>query len=46
VLLQSHNHSYPHCWRCHTALISKAMDSWFIKEPELKEHNIKNAKEI
>lgn len=46
VLLQSHNHSYPHCWRCHTALISKAMDSRFIKEPELKEQNIANAKEI
>lgn len=31
----SYNHSYPHCRRCDTPLVSKAMTSWFIKEQEL-----------
>lgn len=46
IFQQSYTHSYPHCWRCHAPLISKAMDSWFIKEPELKKETIKNAKNI
>ena len=46
ILQQSYTHSYPHCRRCQTALISKAMDSWFIKEPELKSQTVKNAESI
>ncbi|MBV8070796.1 MAG: isoleucine--tRNA ligase [Acidobacteriaceae bacterium] len=23
-------HSYPHCWRCHTAVIFRATEQWFI----------------
>lgn len=46
IFQQSYSHSYPHCWRCHTPLISKAMDSWFIKEPELKSKTLENAKKI
>lgn len=46
ILQQSYNHSYPHCWRCHTPLISKAMDSWFIKEPSLKPHTLEQAEKI
>jgi isoleucyl-tRNA synthetase len=29
-------HSYPFCWRCHTGLIYKALDSWFVKTSEVK----------
>ncbi len=46
VFLQSYTHSYPHCRRCKTALISKAMDSWFIKEPSLKDKTLPNADKI
>ncbi len=46
IFLQSYTHSYPHCRRCDTPLISKAMDSWFIKEPELKPQTVENAKKI
>ena len=46
VFLQSYTHSYPHCRRCKTALISKAMDSWFIKEPSLKNLTLPNAEKI
>ncbi len=30
-------HSYPHCWRCKTALIYYARDSWYIKMSALKD---------
>jgi isoleucyl-tRNA synthetase len=26
-----HEHSYPHCWRCHTPLLYYALPSWYIK---------------
>jgi isoleucyl-tRNA synthetase len=30
-------HSYPHCWRCHTALIYYAQPSWYIRTTAIKE---------
>jgi isoleucyl-tRNA synthetase len=30
-------HSYPFCWRCHTGLVYKALDSWFVKTSEVKD---------
>jgi isoleucyl-tRNA synthetase len=30
-------HSYPHCWRCDTALIYRAISTWFVKVELLKE---------
>jgi len=30
-------HSYPHCWRCHTALMYYAQPSWYIKTTLIKE---------
>ena len=29
-------HSYPHCWRCHTALMYYAQPSWYIKTTAIK----------
>ena len=29
-------HSYPHCWRCHTPLIFRLSDDWFIAVDELR----------
>jgi isoleucyl-tRNA synthetase len=29
-------HSYPHCWRCHTALMYYAQPSWYIKTTFIK----------
>src|SRR5260221_5066420 len=26
-----YKHSYPHCWRCHTPVIFRATEQWFIK---------------
>ena len=43
---ESITHSYPHCWRCHTPLISKAMSSWFIKEQQMNAATISDAEKI
>ena len=34
---QPFEHSYPHCWRCHTALIYYAQPSWYIKTTLIKD---------
>jgi isoleucyl-tRNA synthetase len=31
-----HEHSYPHCWRCHTPLLYYALPSWYIKTTAIK----------
>jgi isoleucyl-tRNA synthetase len=33
----AYEHSYPHCWRCHTALIYYAQPSWYIRTTEVKD---------
>ena len=33
---QQYEHSYPHCWRCHTALMYYAQPSWYIRTTEIK----------
>src|SRR3989339_1017426 len=33
---ENYQHSYPHCWRCHTALIYYARDSWYIRMSDSK----------
>jgi len=32
-----HVHSYPHCWRCGTALLYYAVPSWFIRTTAIKD---------
>jgi isoleucyl-tRNA synthetase len=34
---QQYEHSYPHCWRCHTALIYYAQPSWYIRTTQIKD---------
>lgn len=46
VKAESINHSYPHCWRCHTPLIYKAMSSRFIKEKEMNAQTYQQAETI
>ena len=45
---ENYLHSYPHCWRCKTALIYYARDSWYIRmsDPEIKEQLIAENKSI
>ena len=32
-----YTHTYPHCWRCHTALLYYAMPSWYIRTTQIKD---------
>jgi isoleucyl-tRNA synthetase len=32
-----YEHSYPHCWRCHTALLYYAQPSWYIRTTVVKD---------
>ena len=32
-----YEHSYPHCWRCHTVLIYYAQPSWYIRTTKIKD---------
>ncbi|MBO7095148.1 class I tRNA ligase family protein [bacterium] len=43
---ESITHSYPHCRRCHTPLLQKAMSSWFIKEQQMNVATISDAEKI
>jgi len=27
---ESYSHEYPHCWRCHTPLLFRSVDEWYI----------------
>ena len=36
-LTAPHTHTYPHCWRCGSALIYYARDSWFVRTSAVKD---------
>ncbi|NLM79301.1 MAG: isoleucine--tRNA ligase [Ruminococcaceae bacterium] len=37
-----YEHSYPFCWRCDTALIYYARDSWFVRMTAVRDQLLKN----
>ena len=39
-------HAYPHCWRCDSPLIYRAVSSWFVKVENIKQDMIEANKEI
>jgi isoleucyl-tRNA synthetase len=32
-----YDHSYPHCWRCHSLLLYYALPSWYIRTTQIKD---------
>lgn len=42
----NHTHSYPHCYRCGTALIYNALSSWFIDIQSVKQRLLEANEEI
>ncbi|MEV0399098.1 isoleucine--tRNA ligase [Actinoallomurus sp. NPDC050550] len=34
---ERYEHSYPHCWRCHTPLLYYALPAWYIKTTAIKD---------
>ena len=43
---ENYLHSYPHCWRCKTALIYYARDSWYIGMSKLRDTLVAENKKI
>jgi len=43
---EKYEHSYPHCWRCDTALLNYATSSWFVAVEKIKPKLLKLAKKI
>jgi isoleucyl-tRNA synthetase len=33
----AYEHPYPHCWRCHTALMYYAQPSWYVRTTQVKD---------
>jgi isoleucyl-tRNA synthetase len=42
----SYVHSYPHCWRCRTPLIYKAVTSWFVRVTEFRDRMVELNQDI
>jgi isoleucyl-tRNA synthetase len=40
LAVRSHEHPYPHCWRCKQPLIYKAVSSWFVRVTDVKDDMI------
>ncbi|NKX50499.1 class I tRNA ligase family protein, partial [Arthrobacter deserti] len=36
----SYEHSYPHCWRCRTPLIYRAISSWYVEVTKFKDRMV------
>ena len=43
---EKYTHTYPHCWRCDTALLYYAKSSWYIAVRKLRDKLAKNNSEI
>ncbi len=42
----THTHSYPHCWRCDTPLVYKAVSSWFVAVTRFKDRMVELNQQI
>lgn len=43
---ETYDHSYPHCWRCRSPLIYRAIGSWFIRVTDLRDRMVKLNQQI
>ncbi|MGX6605056.1 isoleucine--tRNA ligase [Micromonosporaceae bacterium Da 78-11] len=43
---EGYTHSYPHCWRCATPLVYKAVSSWFVAVTEFRDRMVELNQEI
>jgi isoleucyl-tRNA synthetase len=44
--VRSYEHSYPHCWRCRTPLIYKAVSSWFVRVTQIRDRMLELNEQI
>ena len=43
---ETYDHNYPHCWRCDSPLIYRAIETWFVKVTAIKERMLAANKQI
>ncbi len=43
---ETYTHSYPHCWRCDTPLVYKAVSSWFVKVTAFRDRMVELNQQI
>jgi len=46
VQISTINHSYPHCWRCDTPLIYRAISAWYVAVEKIRDKMIANNQTI
>ncbi|HEY7222204.1 MAG TPA: isoleucine--tRNA ligase, partial [Micromonosporaceae bacterium] len=46
VRQDTYTHSYPHCWRCDTPLVYKAVSSWFVAVTRVKDRMVELNQQI
>jgi len=45
-LLNTFDHSYPHCWRCDTPLIYRAISAWYVAVEKIRDKMVEANKNI
>ncbi|UER54763.1 isoleucine--tRNA ligase [Kineosporiaceae bacterium SCSIO 59966] len=43
---ETYDHPYPHCWRCDTPLIQRAVSSWFVKVTAFRDRMVELNEQI
>jgi isoleucyl-tRNA synthetase len=43
---ETYDHPYPHCWRCGSALIQRAVDSWFVQVTAFRDRMVELNQQI
>jgi isoleucyl-tRNA synthetase len=46
VRQETYTHSYPHCWRCDSPLIYKAVSSWFVEVTKFRDRMVELNQQI
>ena len=44
--VDSYVHSYPHCWRCDSKLIYRAISAWYVAVEKIRDNMVKNNQDI
>ena len=44
--INTYDHSYPHCWRCDSPLIYRAISAWYVNVEKIKDKMVDNNQEI
>ncbi|QFR39090.1 isoleucine--tRNA ligase [Candidatus Gracilibacteria bacterium 28_42_T64] len=44
--INTYDHSYPHCWRCESPLMYRAISAWYVAVEKIRDRMVKNNQEI